>query len=238
MLVSIDQELTSPRPSRFGRFGEVVLSSDGRLMNPTNVVEPGAPRDRPPGGERPPQIVLDDGDGRQNIDPTVYPAGGLSASNTLRVGDTTDGGTFVFEQRFGVYRLQPTGDAGGLRSRRTRGRRTRGRRRPRHASRAMNVLNYFNGDGLGGGLPDRTRAPRHRSNSSASAPRPSARILGLDADVIGINELENDDGPNSAIEDLVDGPQRGRRPARTPTSTPASSGLTRSGSRSSTSPLS
>ena len=34
------------------------------------------------------RIVLDDGVNDQNIDPTRYPQGGLSASNTLRVGDT------------------------------------------------------------------------------------------------------------------------------------------------------
>ena len=36
------------------------------------------------------RILLDDGNNQQNIDPTRHPVGGLSASNTLRVGDTRD----------------------------------------------------------------------------------------------------------------------------------------------------
>ena len=90
------------------------------------------------------RLVLDDGDNRQNLDPTLYPIGGLSASDTLRIGETLEGGsgTFVFEQRFGVYRLQPTADLPAF---------SVGNPRPaapdpvggslRIAS--MNVLNYF-----------------------------------------------------------------------------------------------
>ena len=108
MLVDIDQELSVTETFTLGRFGEVVLSSGGRLITPTNVVAPGAPAIAMQAANDRNRIVLDDGDNRQNLDPTLYPTGGLSASNTLRIGDTTDGGTFVLEQRFGTYRLQPT----------------------------------------------------------------------------------------------------------------------------------
>ena len=43
MLVDIDQELSVTETFTLGRFGEVVLSSGGRLITPTNVVAPGAP---------------------------------------------------------------------------------------------------------------------------------------------------------------------------------------------------
>ena len=32
------------------------------------------------------RLLLDDGNNQQNIDPTIHPVGGLSASNTLRNG--------------------------------------------------------------------------------------------------------------------------------------------------------
>jgi predicted extracellular nuclease len=203
MLVAIDQELAVTDTFTLGRFGEVVLSSGGRLMTPTNVVEPGAPAIALQAENDLRQLVLDDGDGRQNIDPTVYPAGGLSASTTLRVGDTTDGGTFVFEQRFGVYRLQPTATLADFDS-----------ANPRPAEpedvggqvrvASMNVLNYFNGDGLGGGFPTE-RGAETLFEFQRQRAKTVAAILALDADIIGINELENDDGPNSAVEDLVAG---------------------------------
>ena len=203
MLVSIDQELTVTETFTLGRFGEALLSSGGRLMNPTNVVEPGAPALLLQAENDLRQILLDDGDGRQNIDPTVYPTGGLSASNTLRVGDTTDGGTFVFEQRFGVYRLQPTADLVDFDP-----------TNPRPPApddvgghvrvASFNVLNYFNGDGLGGGFPTARGAETPFEFERQRAKTISA-LLAIDADIIGINELENDDGPNAAIIDLVDG---------------------------------
>ncbi len=79
MLVDLDQELTVTETFTLGRFGEVVLSSGGRLITPTNVVAPGAPAIAMQAANDRNRIVLDDGDNRQNLDPTLYPTGGLSA---------------------------------------------------------------------------------------------------------------------------------------------------------------
>ncbi len=202
MLVTIPETLTVTETFTLGRFGEVSLSANGRLFNPTNIVEPGQPAIDQQDLNNRSRIVLDDGDNRQNIDPTVYPAGGLSALNTLRSGYTVSGLTGVLEQRFSVYRLQPVGavsfNADNVRP--TEPAEVGG---SLHIA-AMNVLNYFNGDGLGGGFP----TPR-----GANTPEEFARqrekiinaILGLDADVVGLMEIENDAPPNSAIEDLVAG---------------------------------
>jgi hypothetical protein len=70
---------------------------------------------------------------------------------------------------------------------------------------AFNVLNYFNGDGNGGGFPTARGA-----NSPAEFTRQRAKIIdalaAINADVVGVIELENDGtGPNSAIQDLVNG---------------------------------
>ena len=70
---------------------------------------------------------------------------------------------------------------------------------------SFNVLNYFNGDGLGGGFPTERGA-----NTPLEFERQRTKIINaivaLDADIIGLMEIENDgSGPTSAIADLVDG---------------------------------
>ena len=148
------------------------------------------------------RIVLDDGNNQQNIDPTIYPTGGLSASNTLRSGYTVNGLTGVLEQRFGVYRVQPVGSI------------TFNPTNPRTATpnsvggtlkvAAFNVLNYFNGDGMGSGFPTPRGATTQAEFDRQRAKTISA-IVTMNADIIGLMELENDATPSSAIEDLVSG---------------------------------
>ena len=215
MLVAIDQDLTVTETFTLGRFGEVVVSSGGRLQIPTAVVEPGSPeytalanlnlRSR---------LVLDDGDNRQNLDPTLYPIGGLSASDTLRIGDTMEGasGVFILEQRFSVYRLQPTADLPAF---------TVGNPRPaapdavggslRVAS--MNVLNFFTtldtnpGSGNGPNICGPSLLECRGASTEFEFDRQRAKVLaaleGLDADVIGLMEIENND--SASVESIVDG---------------------------------
>ena len=213
MLVHIDQELSVTETFTLGRFGEAVLSSGGRLITPTNVVAPGAPAIAMQAANDRNRIVLDDGDNRQNLDPTLYPTGGLSANNTLRIGDTTQGGTFVLEQRFGVYRLQPTATLPTFQA-----------TNPRPASpgavggslkvASMNVLNYFTtldsnpGSGNGPDICGPTGGLECRgANTAFELDRQRAKILsaliGLDADVVGLMEIQNDD--HESVGDLVDG---------------------------------
>ena len=80
----------------------------------------------------------------------------------------------------------------------------------------MNLLNYFNTfDGLPdpvdnctcgvGGAPTDCRGADTQAEFDRQWPRPSRPSSAIDADVIGINEIENDGyGPTSAIADLVD----------------------------------
>jgi uncharacterized protein len=206
MLVDIDQELSVTETFTLGRFGEVVLSSGGRLITPTNIVAPGAPAIAMQAENDKNRIVLDDGDNRQNIDPTIYPIGGLSAENTLRIGDTTDGGTFVLEQRFGTYRLQPTATLPTFEP-----------ANPRPVSpvgvggtikvASMNVLNYFTTLNEGGNLCGPSLLECRGANTTFELDRQRAKILsaliGLDADVVGLMEIENNDF--EAVKDLVDG---------------------------------
>lgn len=70
---------------------------------------------------------------------------------------------------------------------------------------SINLYNYFNGDGQGGGFP----APRGAQSAEQFAQQRSATlaaITALDADILALQELENDGfGPHSAIADLLAG---------------------------------
>jgi uncharacterized protein len=206
MLIEIPQDLTVTENFTLGRFGEVALSVSGRLKNPTMVTTPGASARTLQDLNNRSRILLDDGDNRQNIDPTRYPAGGLSASNTLRSGDTVHDLTGVLEERFGVYRVQPVGPIAFDHD------------NPRPAAppavggrlrvAAMNVLNYFTtlDTGIPACGPDMTLDCRG-ANSAAELTRQRDKIvsaiLGLEADVVGLMELENN--TSAAIQNLVDG---------------------------------
>jgi predicted extracellular nuclease len=201
MLVSFDQTLTATEVFNLGRFGEVSLSGVGRLYNPTAVTTPGPSAQAKLAENNRSRIILDDANNQQNIDPTIHPQGGLSASNTLRVGDTLDGLTGVMDFRFSAYRIQPVGPLAFASS------------NPRPATPApvggtlkvasFNVLNYFNGDGLGGGFPT-SRGASDADELQRQQDKIVSALQVIDADVVGLMEIENDGGPNSAIAQLVD----------------------------------
>jgi predicted extracellular nuclease len=208
MHVTFTQELTVTEVFTLGRFGEVALSVGGRLENPTNVVAPGAPAQALQSLNDRSRILLDDANNQQNIDPTLYPQGGLSATNTLRVGDTLPSLTGVLEFRFSVYRVQPLSAAPSSM--------VFAHDNPRPLApedvggdvqvAAFNVLNYFNGNGAGGGFPT-ARGAEDLTEFDRQRDKIISAITGLDADVVGLMELENDntDTEFGAIEDLVAG---------------------------------
>ena len=68
---------------------------------------------------------------------------------------------------------------------------------------SFNVLNFFNGDGLGGGFPTPRGASSQFELGRQRAKEVSA-LSAMNADVVGLTEIENDAPPHSAIEELVD----------------------------------
>ena len=214
MLVSFPQTLTVTETFNLGRFGELLLSSDGRLFNPTNFIDP---NDNPPSGTNSEgnsnvaavtaqqdlnnrrTILLDDGSNIQN--PAVVPY--LNpADTTIRCGSTVQNITGVLTYAFSQYVVEPTESPDfnyALRPAVP----SVGNENIKVAS--FNVLNYFNGNGMGGGFPTERGA-----NTLAEFNRQRTKIIAaikdLDADVVGLTEIENDgDGANSAIADLVSG---------------------------------
>ncbi|WP_109506946.1 ExeM/NucH family extracellular endonuclease [Nocardioides speluncae] len=210
MKVTVSQELTVTEVFTLARFGEAALSVGGRLETPTNAVAPGAPALALQNLNDRSRILLDDGNNQQNIDPTLHPQGGLSATNTLRVGDSLPSLTGVLEFRFSRYRVQPVGGIAFTHS------------NPRPLApepvggnlrvAAFNVLNYFNGNGSGldgaaGGFPT-ARGASNLFEFNRQRDKIIDAISALDAHVVGLMELENDvtaGGEFGAIEDLVAG---------------------------------
>lgn len=204
MRVSLDAGMFVSEVYDFGHYGEILLSHGDRLWNPTNVVAPGAAAAAMQDDNLRNQILLDDHNNASNVYPTLNPFGGLSPSNRIRVGDTTaDVITGVLNYDFSVYRIQPDGathfNSVNLRPNTTVD------NGPYLTVASFNVLNYFNGNGQGGGFPTSRGAGTLAEFNNQRAKIISA-IIGLDADVMGVMELENDGyGQYSAIQDLVNG---------------------------------
>ncbi|OGX85606.1 hypothetical protein BEN48_01880 [Hymenobacter glacialis] len=70
---------------------------------------------------------------------------------------------------------------------------------------SFNVLNYFNGDGAGGGFPT-ARGAKTLVEFNRQRSKIIAALVQMNADVVGLVEIENDGtGATSAIQDLVNG---------------------------------
>ncbi|MEL7478551.1 MAG: ExeM/NucH family extracellular endonuclease, partial [Pseudomonadota bacterium] len=200
MLVSIDQQLYVNNTYGLGRYGEVALGTE-RLYQGTQVARPGEDANALEAQNLLKEILIDDGSTLQNLDPK-YPQGGLSAYNSLRLGDTVNNITGVVGYSFNKYRIHPTMTPEFVNTNeRTEAPALEGEGDLRVAS--FNVLNYFNGDGQGGGFPTPRGADNEEELVRQQAKLVSA-ITALDADVIGLMEIENDGfGEFSAISDLV-----------------------------------
>ena len=203
MLVHFSQTLTATEMFTLGRFGEVSLSAGGRLYTPTAITTPGATAIAQAGPEQPqpdhPRRRRRPAEHR----PDVLSAGGCRRSNTLRSGDTLDGADR--RHRRPLRRLpDPAGRPGPVHARRTRG----PRRRTPSAATSRSPRSTFSTSStetaLGGGFPTARGANTQIEFNRQEAKEVSA-LTALDADVVGLMEIENDAPPNSAIEELVDG---------------------------------
>ena len=208
MLVTFPQALVISEYFNFDRYGEIVLTSE-RLYQPTSIYEPGSPEqaslvqanllDR---------ITLDDGRSTQNPDPAIHPNGmEFTLNNLFRGGDMVTNVTGVLDYSFGLYRIQPTqgadytplnlrpdgpDDVGGTMQ-----------------IAAMNTLNYFltidTGAYICGPLQNvECRGADTYDEFVRQRTKLLQALAGLNASVIGLNELENTLGVEP-LADLVNG---------------------------------
>jgi predicted extracellular nuclease len=207
MLVTFPQSLSIVEYFNFDRFGEIVLATD-RQFQPTAVYEPGSPEaaqllehnllNR---------IKMDDGRGNQNPDPAIHPNGlEFNLDNLFRGGDLVTNLTGVLDYNFGEYKVQPVAGADY----------TPVNERPvEHEPvggnlkvASFNVLNYFTTIDDGSAIcgPSGDMGCRGADTPEEFA-RQRAKIISalvtLDADVVGLIEIENN--PYEAVADLVAG---------------------------------
>ena len=191
-----------------GRFGEFTVSSIRRFQ-PTQIAEPGAAAVAQAATNALDALVVDDGGNSQNGVVTHRgqdDANPFTAANPIRNGMTVSGLAGILHEGFGAWRLQPTQahvideDAN-----------------PRTAAPAavggtirvgsMNVLNYFSTLTTAGSVCGPLGNQECRGADSVSElDRQTAKIVAaltaLDADVVGLIEIENN--ASESLNVLVD----------------------------------
>ncbi|MGW4642455.1 ExeM/NucH family extracellular endonuclease [Sphaerisporangium sp. NPDC004334] len=183
VLVTFPQALTVSEVYNLGRYGEITLSSHGRLFQPTDreKVDPALDARR--------RILLDDASNLQNPPELPYHTNG---GNTVRVGDATTGLTGVLTYGFGLYRVEPsqpvvfTPDNPRPAAPRKVGGNVR--------VASLNTLNWFTTLGSRGAT---TAEERDRQLAKLVS-----TLKGLDPDVAGLMEVENNGA--TALNTLVD----------------------------------
>ncbi|HEU5144833.1 MAG TPA: ExeM/NucH family extracellular endonuclease, partial [Dermatophilaceae bacterium] len=220
MLVRLPQTMHVTEHFQLGRFGQVVLSANARLQQPTNVVAPGKPAGVLQAANSLNRIIIDDASQTQNPDPIVFGRDGkpLSASNTLRGGDTATGIVGVLNFTWGgnaaspnAYRVRPINALDGFVEFEAANARPASPPAVEGSLRVagMNLLNYFNTFsgctyGVGGAATD-CRGAGSQVEFDRQWPKTVAAVNGTAADVVGVVEIENDGyGSTSAIATLVD----------------------------------
>ncbi len=201
MRISISQPLTVIDHYNLGRYGELTLAPSLQFIA-TQTIAPGPGAVALARTQQATRITLDDGLGKRHPEPVPYPAPGLALDHTVRAGDRVRRLQGVLDYRFGSWRLQPlsTPEFQAVNPR------PEPPRRPEGSSlriATMNLENYFNGDGDGGGFPTVRGA-----GSQAALKRQTARLVAtltsLNADIIAVMEIENDgSGPESAVARLA-----------------------------------
>lgn len=217
MLVTFEQTLTVTELYQLGRFNEVTVSGAGRLDQPTAVVAPGAEANALQAANDLNRIKVDDAINLQNIDPMGRGGDPLSADNTLRGGDTVTGLTGVLTYTWAgnsasgnAWRVRPVAEPfvfGAADERPTAAPKVGGK----VTVASFNVLNYFltvDGSGPVCGPVGHEQYCRG-ADSELELERQTAKLVkaltALDADVIGVMEMENTPGvePLASLADAM-----------------------------------
>ncbi|WP_283133265.1 ExeM/NucH family extracellular endonuclease [Rhizohabitans arisaemae] len=182
VLLRFPEPLVATEHFNLGRFGEVTVSSEGRLFHPT---------DRAGGSQalnNRRSLLVDDGSNVQNPAQVPY-----TSPRTVRLGDAAVGIEGVLSYGFNLYRLQPTKPITFLRT------------NPRIPVpfpvignvkvASFNTLNWFTTD----------NPPGRGANNPAERTRQLDKLVSaiktINADVVGLMEVENNG--QTALDALV-----------------------------------
>jgi hypothetical protein len=183
------------------RFGELLLA-DKRLFIATEVTQPGKTAAVFEQQQQLHEIVIDDHNNKQNAEPILFPTGGLSAANTVRVGDKVQAVEGYLVQNKAGYRLlvskEPVFTAANPRQTAPKAKNTGTIR-----VASFNVLNFFTGAGHQPQFPTK-RGASNQAELDRQQAKMLATLTALDADVIGLLEVENNgEAADSAIATIV-----------------------------------
>lgn len=195
MPVHLKQSLTISDTYHLARFGQMIVSN-GRLFQPTNLFRPGPKAQKLAAKNRKNQLIIDDGSSKEN--PSLV----TSSNHLYRTGNTMSGVKGMMHYDFGKFMVEPT-EKVDIKPVNARSAAPKVVKRGNVRVSAFNVLNYFNGDGKGGGFPTGRGA-----NDAKELERQAAKIIAamkaMDVDIFGLMEVENDGfGKLSAIADLT-----------------------------------
>ncbi|HWR24857.1 MAG TPA: ExeM/NucH family extracellular endonuclease [Methanosarcina sp.] len=196
MLVELPQEFIITANENFTIFGQKTLSPSSRLPIPTSLSKPGPSAITLQTLNNRSKIILDDGSNKKNPDIGPFP-------QTLRSGDSVQGIIGILSYDFGEYRVHPLSiqKISTLNPRPDKPESVGGTIK----IASFNVENYFNGNGQGGGFQN-SRGAKSQAEFERQRAKIFEAITDLDADLIGLMEIENDGyGELSAIQDLVNG---------------------------------
>jgi len=221
MLVRILSPMTALQNFFQGRYGQVTLSSNGRLIKPTNIYEPGSIDALSLTDENARRrIILDDGSSAQNPNPIPF----IGLDNTLRAGDVAQTITGVIDHGLITnnstgprdYKIHATVTPVFSRENSRTGIPASVGGNVKVAS--FNVLNYFTTfvdgnnsagqSGQGCSLGGSVSASNCRgANNAAEFSRQRNKIINaisaINADVVGLIEIQNNGA--GALQNLVDG---------------------------------
>ena len=198
MLVNNSSDLFVTSNFSYARFGELVVSSE-RLYNPTHLHLPGSAEAVALEAQNARnEIILDDLVNGSYNPLTIF--GELSPANNMRTGSTILNADFVVDYAFNAFRLRPASQVSYVPA-----------SRPSVPSisgdvkvASFNVLNLFNGDGMGEGFPT-SRGADNVEEYELQLSKIVEAMIELDASVYGLMELENDGfDDTSSIAQLVD----------------------------------
>ena len=185
-----------------GNYGQFVVSSKLHFQ-PTEIALPmSAEANIAAADQLVDTLIIDDGVSKSYPSFIPFPDDtGLSAENPMRIGYSVPQVSGVMNAYRNNYILIPSDIVIDPSNARTS--------EPQIDDAAnfviagMNVLNYFNGDGLGNGYPT-ARGARSAEAFEMQSAKIVAALQAIDADIIGLMELENDGfSTTSAIQHLV-----------------------------------
>jgi hypothetical protein len=221
MLVRITTPMTASQNYFQGRYGQVTLSAEGRMIKPSNVfpaTSAAAAQLADDNARR--RLVLDDGSSVQNPNPIPF----IGEDNTLRAGDVVENLTGVIDHGLITasnpgprdYKLHPTEAVQFTRENHRTAAPASVQGNLKVAS--FNVLNYFTtftngatasgqsvqGCSLGGSVSaSNCRGANNLVEFNRQRNKIIRALTAMNADVVGLMEIQNNG--TTAAQNLVDG---------------------------------